>query len=183
MALERNNDVNSQDDCQLIALYDASSELSWLDRGRLILVRIYLSLIRRAKKAALGLRREFSAESSFQQVLTAPPNLISPPSPLRPGDIVQILPYEEIAKTLGKDQQTQGLHFMAPMKKYCGTTAKVLKNVHMMFDERSWGMIRIKNVVLLEGVICDGQNMVRKQGCTRSCYWFWKDAWLKKWGP
>lgn len=75
--------------------------------------------------------------------------------------------------------QTQGLEFLPGMARYCGTSLRVMKRVRYFFDERGWKM-RKCNAVLLEGGICDGRDMRDKEGCDRSCYFFWRDSWLEK---
>jgi hypothetical protein len=104
------------------------------------------------------------------------------PLNLQPGEKVRVKALEEIAKTLDKDNKYQGLSFFAPMEKFCGGTYTVHKRVEKVFNERRWTMSRIKNVVLLEGVFCDGKGGVEKlwDGCDRSCYLWWKEAWLER---
>jgi hypothetical protein len=99
---------------------------------------------------------------------------------LKAGDLVQVLSWEEISKLLNEKNETQGLAFMPGMEKYCGTQAKVMRRVNYIFDESKRVMRKIKNVVLLEGVICSGEGMFSSEGCERACFLFWKEAWLKK---
>lgn len=172
--------MDSPCDCQLIALYDASSELNAFERARLLALRIPLSLIRRAKRRAASVKRALSGRGGPRSRPAEPPDDRRPGAVLRAGDLVEILPYEDIAKTLNEENLTQGLYFMPAMRKYCGTTQKVLKNVRCMFDEQSWGMIKLRNVVLIEGAVCDGKGMGQKEKCARSCFYFWKEAWLRK---
>jgi hypothetical protein len=65
------------------------------------------------------------------------------------------------------------------MTRYCGTTQRVMKRVQFFFDERAWKMVRCR-AVLLEAVICDGRDMGAGEGCDRSCFFYWKDAWLER---
>jgi hypothetical protein len=99
---------------------------------------------------------------------------------LEAGDMVRILPMNKIRKTLDKNGRTEGMDFLAGMERYCGKKARVLKRVNYVFDERVWKMRKCKNVVLLEGVICDGREAFQGEGCDRACYFFWKEAWLQK---
>jgi hypothetical protein len=172
--------MNCKCDCQLIALYNASLELNIIDKIWLIYIRLRAAFLRRLKKVGSLLKRKFFDKTDSESDQVALPKDTSNKSTLQAGDMVQILTYDEIKKNLNKDNKTQGLYFMTPMKKYCGKTSKVLKRVNCMFDEQSWGMIKIKNVVILEEVICDGKDMAPKEGCARSCFWFWKEAWLRK---
>ena len=89
---------------------------------------------------------------------------------------------EEIQKTLDKGNKCQGLAYTPAMRKYCGGTYYVLKRVEKVFDERNWKLSSIKDVVLLDSVFCDGSGGVGKawDGCDRTCYLWWKEAWLEK---
>jgi hypothetical protein len=97
---------------------------------------------------------------------------------LQPGELVRVRSLEEITATL-VDGKTQGLEFMPGMARYCGSTVRVMKRVRCIFDEREWKMRRCDSV-LLEGAVCDGRNLFDSEGCDRSCFYFWKDAWLEK---
>ncbi|MBN1559657.1 hypothetical protein JW998_05365 [candidate division KSB1 bacterium] len=99
---------------------------------------------------------------------------------LKAGDLVQVLSREEIGKLLNEKNETQGLAFLPEMEKFYGVQARVMRRVNYMFDERARVMRKIKNVVLLEGVICSGEGMFSAEGCDRACFLFWKEAWLKK---
>jgi hypothetical protein len=101
-------------------------------------------------------------------------------SSLKAGDSVRIRSSEEIRNILDKNQATEGLVFMPSMFQYCGTTQKVLKTVKFAYDEHAWRMKKIKNVVILDGVICHGKDRAAQGGCDRSCFFFWKEAWLEK---
>ncbi len=67
---------------------------------------------------------------------------------------------------------------MDEMWVHCGKSFKVMKNVHRILDERSMKMKKCKNVVLLEGLMCNGSWPFKD--CDRSCYFLWKEAWLIK---
>jgi hypothetical protein len=41
--------------------------------------------------------------------------------------------------------------------------------------EGSGELRKLQNTVLLEGVMCDGIF-----GCDRSCFQFWREAWLRR---
>lgn len=97
---------------------------------------------------------------------------------LEPDDVVRIRSLDEIERTLGFRRKLKGCTFMNAMKPYCGTTQKVFKPVKRMVDERDGKLKRVKGVVLLEGVTCQG---IEQYGsCDRSCFYFWRKEWLEK---
>ncbi len=64
----------------------------------------------------------------------------------RPGEIVEVLSYEEIAATLDGNGICDGLQFMEGMKRLCGHQVTVRKKVRMIFDERTRRMVRIAQI-------------------------------------
>lgn len=97
---------------------------------------------------------------------------------LKPGDLVKIKSKVEILKTLNGWKQFEGCRFIDEMIQYCGTKGKVFKIVQHILDEREMKIKKCKNVVILEGVVCNGAWPFRE--CDRSCYFLWKEAWLTK---
>ena len=96
---------------------------------------------------------------------------------LRPGDLVTVRSFPEISSTLGQSGALGGLPFLPEMLKYCGRTFIVRRRVDKLIQEGSrGGMRRIKNVVLLDGTVCDGKA---HGDCQRACFLLWKTAWLK----
>jgi hypothetical protein len=95
---------------------------------------------------------------------------------------VRVKSLEEIRETLNAENKCQGLSFFKPMERFCGGEFRVVKRVERIFNERRWKMSKIKNVVLLEGVFCDGRGTPEKHwhGCDRNCYLWWKEAWLER---
>jgi hypothetical protein len=167
-------------DCQLKSVYRAGLNLNLLDRIGRFIIRLRAALNRRLLRIGLVKREDISLEARGQQKIAASNKLNDQPEVINEGDIVEILPLTEIEKILDNNHQTQGLVFMTAMKKYCGTQAKVLKKVHYIFDEQAWKMKKIKNTVILEGLLCRGEDMFSKEGCDRCCFFFWKEAWVKK---
>ncbi len=99
---------------------------------------------------------------------------------LRPGDLVAVRPLTDIALTLDLRGTLDGLPFVPEMLKYCGQTFTVRRSVDMLILEGiEVGMRRIKNVVLLNGTVCDGSA---HKECQRSCFPLWKTAWLERSG-
>ena len=169
--------------CQLKKVYESIEIFTHppgiVDTAALLLRRAYASLIRRIKRLDLddlaGNARcllkslESHSDTAEEEAGTAT---------LDAGDPVEVRSLAEIKSTL-KDGKTRGLEFLPGMAKFCGKKARIMKRVRYMFDERAWKM-RKCNSLLLEGVICDGREMLEKEGCDRCCYFFWKEEWLKK---
>jgi hypothetical protein len=106
-----------------------------------------------------------------------------PPLNLKEGEMVRVKSFEDIMATLDEENKFQGLAFTpVTMRKYCGGTYRVLKRVEKIFDERKWKLSKIKNVVLLDGVYCDGAGGIQKDwdGCDRLCFIWWKEGWLER---
>jgi hypothetical protein len=82
---------------------------------------------------------------------------------------------EEIFATLDNAGTQEGLPFMPEMVQYCGKRFRVSKRIERTCDEAEKGMRRIRNVVFLENLRCDGSA---HGGCQKRCTLFWKDAWL-----
>lgn len=96
---------------------------------------------------------------------------------LQPGDWVEVKSEEEILGMLDKDLKYKGLRWMAGMNKHCGKQYRVLKRLETMLLESTGEYRKVKNTVLLEGAMCDGSPF---NGCDRSCFFFWREAWLKR---
>jgi len=97
---------------------------------------------------------------------------------LEPGEWVEILSYEEILSTLNSRGVHRGLYFMDEMKKFCGQKFRVYKILKVIKLEATGEIRKLKTrTVLLEGVYCDGIN---HGGCDRSCFHYWREAWLKR---
>lgn len=95
---------------------------------------------------------------------------------LKPGEFVEVRSEEEILATLDKNGKFQGLTFLPEMFQFCGKTFRVFKRLEKMIVEGK-GLRKIKNTVLLEKAICDGEA---HGGCDRSCFCMWREAWLKR---
>lgn len=99
---------------------------------------------------------------------------------LEKGDLVVVLAIEEIRETLDQMGKHDGLKFLRPMERYCGETHRVMKRVKYILDDRTHVVRKTRGVVLLDGVICDGQGIYGREDCDRSCFFFWKEAWLRR---
>ena len=93
------------------------------------------------------------------------------------GDIVTLRSLEEIQTTLDGSGCLDGLPFMTEMAGLCGQQARVFRRVDKIYDYgRTKKLRRLKRVVLLTGLRCDGSA---HGGCQASCYLLWKEAWLR----
>jgi hypothetical protein len=96
---------------------------------------------------------------------------------LRPGEHVEVKSIDDILATLGPDRKHKGLLWMTGMRKFCGKRYRVLKHVENILLETNGELRKMKNTVILEGVLCDGSEF---GSCDRSCFHFWREAWLKR---
>jgi hypothetical protein len=97
---------------------------------------------------------------------------------LQPGELVEVRSEEEILATLDKNGRYTGLYFMPDMKKFCGKQYRVYRKVEKIMLETTCELRRLVSpTVFLEGVYCDGTS---HGGCDRSCFCFWREAWLKR---
>jgi hypothetical protein len=98
---------------------------------------------------------------------------------LQPGETVEVRSLEEVLSTLDETGKCKGLRWMPAQQQYCGRRLKVFKRLETMILESTREIRKAKNTVLLEGAICDGEDWY---GCDRSCFFFWREAWLKRIG-
>lgn len=96
---------------------------------------------------------------------------------LRPGELVEVKSVEEIMSTLDANRKHRGLLWMTGMSKFCGKRFRVLKNVRNIVLESNGELRKMTNTVILEGAVCDGVEFC---GCDRSCFHFWREAWLRR---
>lgn len=96
---------------------------------------------------------------------------------LQPGELVEVRSEEEILATLDQRGRQRGLSWMPTMRRFCGRRFRVFKRLGPIVLESTGEHREIKNTVLLEGVMCDGDGFY---GCTRSCFHFWREAWLRR---
>ena len=95
---------------------------------------------------------------------------------LQPGEWVEVKSEAEVLDTLDLDRKHKGLSFLPEMSLCHGRQFKVYKRVNRIFLEESRQIRRMRNTVLLEGVRCEGTGI----GCDRSCYFYWREAWLRR---
>jgi hypothetical protein len=100
---------------------------------------------------------------------------------LKEGDRVRVRALKDVFATLDEQDKLSGLRFTPEMAKFCGRTFKVYKKLDKIIIEATGELRKIRTpTVLLEGVFCDGKA---HGGCDRSCFCFWREAWLEKINP
>jgi len=125
--------------------------------------------------ARLRIRRFLaSGAKSPSESRTSTPGHVEVPE-LQPGEWVRVRSREEIRAMLDRCERYEGLAWMTTMEKCCGREFTVRRRVHKIVLESTGEIRKLKNTVLLEGGICDGIY-----GCDRSCFFFWKEAWLER---
>jgi len=164
------------DNCQLQHLYESTVDITAPDKLTMFLLRLTTYFQRRTANW-IGVPTSYRQKTT--KVSTASIG-VTGSTTLREGDLVQVLPLEEIRKTLDKDGNCDRMKFLGGMERFCGKEFRVLKEIKFMFDEKSWRIVRLKNAVLLQDQICDSKGQYDKEGCDRSCFYFWKEQWLRK---
>jgi hypothetical protein len=100
---------------------------------------------------------------------------------LQPGELVRIKSKEEIMQTLNTDLLNRGLGFDAEMARFCGQTARVLRRVDTIVDEKTGRMLHMKSpCIVLEGVVCEGAF---NASCPRAITAYWREIWLERVEP
>lgn len=89
---------------------------------------------------------------------------------------MEVLSEAAIRSTLDHHGKLSGLLFLPAMVPYCGKQFTVFRRMETMYQEESRKVLRLKNTVMLDKVYCDGLLM----RCDRACYFFWREAWLKR---
>ncbi len=98
---------------------------------------------------------------------------------LQPGERVRVKSAEEIRRMLDDEGKFRGTLFTAEMWQYCGQEFTVFKRVNLFLDERTNKIRKIRNTVLLRDAYCSGKRAFGER-CDRSCFLFWKEAWLER---
>jgi hypothetical protein len=171
-------------DCQLQSLFEDTAPITWRNRLRQFALRMLTAFERRIDRVRRRLSPKALPEPTVaaQSGWSAEPTHVAAASsgPIQPGQWVEILTYDEILAMLDDKGRCDGLEFMEGMRRYCGRRLRVRKLVRMMFDERKWRMLKVKRPrYLLDEAICDGSGMYDKEGCDRSCFYFWTDRWFR----
>jgi hypothetical protein len=100
---------------------------------------------------------------------------------LQPGEVVEIRSAKEIIATLNSEWKNRGLSLEKEMLRYCGGTYRVMCRVNRIIDERSGKMLKLANeCIVLQGLQCAGLENRNRLFCTRSPYFYWREAWLRR---
>ncbi|MBI5962711.1 MAG: hypothetical protein HY863_04490 [Chloroflexi bacterium] len=116
----------------------------------------------------------WSGDSSRQAAAKS----FAPEIPFKDGDLVMVRSREEIQSTLDPFKELKGCAFLADMYQYCGTQQRVLKSMQNFLDERDYKLKKVRGVILLENIICNGTPAFG--ACDRCCFLFWREEWLEK---
>jgi hypothetical protein len=173
--------------CQLRWLNDALAPLGRLEALHLLGLRKALALRRRAMALLsrflsvpaepYGGRFRWTDAADGTSAVRVPRHW---GGGLQAGDLVEVRSLGEIKATLDENGKCRGLKFLRPMAQYCGRRFRVLKPVRRILDEHEHVMRAVRETVVLEGGICHGQGIPGRDGCDRSCFFYWKEAWLTK---
>jgi hypothetical protein len=100
---------------------------------------------------------------------------------LQPGELVEVRSVKEIFATLDQQGKLNGLAFNREMAKFCGKRFRVYRRLEKIILESTGELRTIKTpTVMLEGVFCNGEAHGK---CDRSCFCFWREAWLRRASP
>ena len=102
----------------------------------------------------------------------------APIVPYNRGDLVRVRSREDILATLDPFKELKGCAFLPEMYRYCGTQQRVLRSMQHFMDERDYKLKKVRGVILLENVICNGTPTFGD--CDRCCFLFWREEWLEK---
>ncbi len=131
---------------------------------------VYISRIlptTRLGRTLFGRKRKHTSPKSSKQKLN-----------LRPGDWVEVKPFEVIFATLNSEGKLRGLAFTKEMMQYCGRRFRVYKRLEKIILESTGEMRTIRTpTVILENVVCNGEA---HGNCDRTCFCFWREDWLSR---
>jgi hypothetical protein len=96
---------------------------------------------------------------------------------LQPGERVRVKSKEAILATLDARGWNRGMEFSREMLQHCGKEFTVLRRVDRIIRESSAKMVRMKDTVLLEGLVY--KDLVRL-AAPRAEYMYWRECWLER---
>jgi hypothetical protein len=100
---------------------------------------------------------------------------------LQPGELVRIKSYEEILRTIDKDNKNRGMVFDAEMVPYCGNSYRVRSRVEHFIDEATGRMKTLKTpAVILDDVYCQSRYSNHRMFCPRGIFSWWREVWLER---
>jgi hypothetical protein len=100
---------------------------------------------------------------------------------LKQGEVVEVLPIEEILPTLNVRGMNRGMRFDQELVKYCGKRFTVDLRVERLISETDGKMLTMKSpCIQLQGVYCRGECTENRMGCPRAINSYWRENWLKR---
>jgi hypothetical protein len=99
------------------------------------------------------------------------------PLNLRRGEYVRVKTLSEIKGTLDTEGKNEKMLFAPAMADYCGQVMQVRDRVENIVLEATPRQRKIKDTVVLEGVMCDG---LCHRLCPRQSLLFWRECWLER---
>jgi len=100
----------------------------------------------------------------------------TPVADVSPQQLVEVRTKNEIMPTLSSANRNRGLWFDQEMIPYCGTRARVERQVQRIIDESTGKMLKLNDCVALDNVVCQG---IYHRFCQRSIPTYWRSAWLR----
>jgi hypothetical protein len=176
--------------CQATALLDASRHVRRREAPRSYAAEVISGNVRpgkfvrvtsRAVGEEVAIRLRLMSRSLFMPYVEPSRRRSLPESPaFKPGDLVRIRSKDDIAQTLGRNGKNKGLWFDREMARYCGRTARVLRKVDRIIDERNGRMLEMKHdCYILDGIVCMADRSRGRRFCPRGIYPYWRAAWLE----
>jgi hypothetical protein len=173
-------------DCPGEALIDGGRPLSpperVLTRAR-SLTRLLARRVGKAVRHPLSVPAKLRERAAARRRRAEPAPPVPAPLGLQAGDRVRVKSRDGIRATLDASGRCETLEYMAWVQDaFCGGTFTVRKRVDKFFDERQRRILRLRNVVILDGVYCepDPNGTGSLAGCQKTCFLFWKEAWLER---
>ena len=97
------------------------------------------------------------------------------------GELVRVKAFDEILKTLNKNNKNRGLFFDAEMVRFCGKTYRVQGRVDKIINEETGQMMNFGNpCIILEDVWCSSDWSPCRRLCPRAIYHYWREIWLER---
>jgi hypothetical protein len=193
--------------CQATRITEASTPLPWWDprqyardvltgnhRLRDALTVLWLATLKHTLAwTPRGYRLVEAFRASMHRRLTGrevpdfegrvPPNAQTPTGrlDLKPGERIRIKSQQEIEETLDSAGKNRGLSWGVELARYCGQEAIVRRSVTRILDEQTGQMLDMKQpCIVLEGVVCTGQESPNRLLCPRAIAPFWREIWLER---
>jgi hypothetical protein len=160
--------------CQLRNLDEIRVKKHWIHN----LYEFGIQILHRIKRIALYIKHELTTLAKPQKNSQA--YVKKQQTQMRPGDMVRVRSKQEIQSMLDPWGKYKGCLFVGRMYEYCDKTYPIFKEVDFFYDEAKQKMCKCKDIVLLNGVLCNGRQKLYLEDCDRSCFYFWHKDWLEK---